>query len=247
MSPDQDEWSLIRQPLSRDGKILNVLTLPNFPALFLNKFTFVIPAFNEELRITPVLEDLAAYISSNSLPWDAIVSVDGDDRTREIVLSFSKKYDFIRMSAQARRQGKGSAIKRAVAEIEADYVVLMDGDNSVSPRTIIEHLNSLKDTDCVIYSRFKLRGNHIPLVRKVISRSFNVLLRTFLAMDLDDTQSGYKAIKTSLLQSVTKKVTFTNTFFDVALLYYLRQIGAKIEELQIEYKHTYGSKFDSLS
>ena len=55
------------QPLSTDSK----------------KFSIIIPAYNEENRIKPVLEDIVDYITQNNLDWDIILAIDGNDGTDE--------------------------------------------------------------------------------------------------------------------------------------------------------------------
>ena len=60
------------QPLSTDSK----------------KFSIIIPAYNEEKRIKPVLEDIVDYITQNNLDWEIIIAIDGNDGTEDLVKHF---------------------------------------------------------------------------------------------------------------------------------------------------------------
>ncbi|EQD35854.1 glycosyl transferase family protein, partial [mine drainage metagenome] len=140
------------------------------------------------------------------------------------------------------RSGKGNAVKRALKMVDGDFTLLMDADNSVSVRDILGKIALTKEADVVILSRYK-GSNGIPFVRRIISRGFNQLLHIFLKLDISDTQSGYKIISTKRFKEAMSKVSVTNTFFDVALLYYLQKSGSSIVETDVSYQHNYGSTF----
>ena len=74
--------------------------------------TIIIPAYNEEKRISAVLEELAHFISASKYNWNVIVSIDGNDRTEEIVKDYSKKYSFISYNKKGSRAGKGGCNKK---------------------------------------------------------------------------------------------------------------------------------------
>ena len=63
--------------------------------IYLKKFSIIIPAYNEEKRISPVLNDICRFITENKVPWDVIVAIDGNDTTYDIAESFAETYDFI--------------------------------------------------------------------------------------------------------------------------------------------------------
>ena len=88
--------------------------------------------------------------------------------------------------------------------------------------------------------------NEIPPVRRVISRGFNWLLRLSLNLNIRDTQSGYKIIRTKPFKRAMRKISVTNAFFDVAMLYYMSRDGVKIKEIEVHYDHKDGSKFHPL-
>ena len=59
------------------------------------KISIVIPAYNEEKRIKPVLNELVSFVQENHLPWNVIVSIDGNDGTLGLVEIMSEKYPFL--------------------------------------------------------------------------------------------------------------------------------------------------------
>ena len=208
-------------------------------------FTVIVPAYDEEKLIGSALEEICEFIANNNLNWNVIVSVDGKDRTKEIVSSYSSKFSFVSCLYSNERSGKGSAVRRVLDSIDTDYVILMDADKSMAFNTIIKALHLLGEFDGLIFSRY-FKENKIPLVRRVLSRGFNVLVRASLQLSIRDTQTGYKVFKTGPFMAAMKKVGSTNTFFDIALLYYLKEQKLRIKEVESSYVHRDESKFHPL-
>ena len=214
-----------------------VTSVQDIPKYSSGKISIIVPAYNEENRIKPVLNELASFIQENRLSWDIIVSIDGNDGTLNLVEKMSEKYPFLSTITGRGRSGKGNAIKRAINNTQSDFVILMDADGSVRFADLIRHIHLMDKYDAVVFDRYTSMGNEIPFMRRFASRGFNLLVRSILGVKVNDTQCGYKIIKTEYAKKVCGKVSVTNTFFDVALLYYLRKSGAKCVEFPINYSH----------
>lgn len=206
-------------------------------------FAIVIPAYNEERRIVPVLDELTSLIKSQKLPWTIIISVDGNDGTEGIVREASKAYPFVKVSVSLGRNGKGTAIKRVTCMVDSEFIILMDADRSVTISEIVGHLERMDSTDVIIFSRYSGGLSEIPLRRRILSRGFNALVRLLLRIDVRDTQSGYKVLRTSYFRNAISRVDCSNAFYDVSLLYHLKLLGARIEEIPVKYKHREDGKF----
>jgi cellulose synthase/poly-beta-1,6-N-acetylglucosamine synthase-like glycosyltransferase len=193
------------------------------------------------------LNELIDYINSNSLNWEIIVSIDGNDGTEEIVKGYSEKFSFIKYDKKAGRNGKGNSIKRVLPLVKNDYVLLMDADGSIKFNEIIKNLHYLDSYDVIIFDRYSNHDNDIPLMRRIPSRGFNILVRVLLNIDVRDTQCGFKVIRSDLMKRAFSNVSVTNTFFDVALLFYIKMYGGRIIEIPVNYKHDEDSKFNVVS
>ena len=209
-------------------------------------FTIIVPAYNEQENVGNVLDEICGFISNNGFNWKVIVSADGNDRTQEIVLSYSREFPFVSISKSQNRGGKGAAIKRVLDELDSEYIILMDADSSLSFETIVDNLDLLENYDCLVFSRY-FNHNKIPHIRRLLSRGFNLLVKASLGINISDTQSGYKAFKTQNFLSAMNKVGVTNTFFDISLFWYLILENARIKEVEASYSHRTGGKFHPLS
>jgi glycosyltransferase involved in cell wall biosynthesis len=213
--------------------------------LLQHTFTVVIPAYNEEEVIGKTLDEVCDFISTRGLNWNVVISIDGNDGTESIVSSYAATFSFISTMKSNARGGKGAAIKRVLNAINSDYVILMDADGSMSFQNVIENLHFLKEYDGIIFSRYN-NDNRIPFIRRFLSRGFNILVQASLGIRVRDTQSGYKAFKSDIFVKSMRKVGSTNTFFDVALLYFLKQEKVLVKEIESHYNHRDESKFHAI-
>ena len=216
------------------------------PEIYLKRFTIIIPAYNEEKRISPVLNDICRFITENKLPWQVIVAIDGNDTTYDIAVSFAETYDFISIDRSHERSGKGGAIKRVLPRIDGEFTILMDADNSIGFLDIVEGVQQLEKSDAVILSRYTGK-NSIPLLRRFLSRGFNIIVRSITGLSVMDTQSGYKLFRSDFFVGAMRRVTVTNASYDVALLYYIKKMGGRITETPAEYTHADNGKLNPLS
>jgi glycosyltransferase involved in cell wall biosynthesis len=209
-----------------------------------SRITIVIPAYNEEKRIGPVLEEVSHFIFTNGLPWEVIVSIDGNDSTEDIVNMYNEQFQFVHSMKSVNRSGMGGGIKRGMRASVGDYIILMDGDGSSSLHDMIPHLELLNKYDIINFDRYSDPNNKIPLKRRFASRSFNLMLRMIFGIHIFDTQCGYKIINRSALELILNKITVTNAFFLSALFLYAKQQGLRVAEAPIKYNHSAGSKFN---
>jgi glycosyltransferase involved in cell wall biosynthesis len=206
--------------------------------------TIIIPAYNEEKRIGRVLQEISEFITINNLNWNLIISIDGNDGTEEIVKDYSKKYSFISYNKKGSRAGKGAAIKRVVKEATGEFTIIMDADGSVNFQAITDNLSLVNNYDVIIFDRYSKKGNRIPALRRIPSRGFNALVKVLFGIRVNDTQCGYKIVRTEMLKRAFSQISITNAFFDVALLFYLKRSGARIGEVEVAYDHSKESKFN---
>jgi glycosyltransferase involved in cell wall biosynthesis len=155
----------------------------------------ILPAYNEEQTIG---ETIAAFHAA--LPHAAIVVVNNNsqDRTAEIAWQTLRCLGALGAVFDEPRQGKGNAVRRAFAEVNAEHYVLADADLTY-PAEQVEHLLEPVRTgraDMVVgdrlsagtYRRENKRRFHV-LGNALVGTLVNLLFRARLC----DIMSGYRA------------------------------------------------------
>ena len=112
---------------------------------------FVIPTLNEAPSIGVVIASIPMAELAESGYEAAVYVVDGRsvDHTREIAADKGAQV------LLEERKGKGIALQTAFKAIEADYIIIVDGDNTYPISVAPEMLRLLQTFDVVIGSRLK--------------------------------------------------------------------------------------------
>jgi hypothetical protein len=72
-------------------------------------------------------------------------------------------------------------------------------------------------------------------MRRIASRGFNILVRTFFGIQIRDTQCGAKLFKGYAIKQVVNDLGISNWAFDIDLLYLMKRNGFKLKELPTEW------------
>ena len=166
------------------------------------RYTIVIPAYNEESRITQPLIRYAEEFTDSEI----LVVLNGcTDRTAEKVRNVAERYAHVVPLDIAEPLGKGGAIRVGFHLARANAIGFVDADGSTPPeelRRLFEHLHA---ADAVIGSRWhpdSIVDIAQPIMRRVASRCFNLIVRILLGLSYSDTQCGAKVFRKDALKQV---------------------------------------------
>jgi dolichol-phosphate mannosyltransferase len=209
--------------------------------------TIVLPIFNEELNLGPLLERIEHSLAPEAIAYRILAVDDGStDGTAAIIDAFRSRLplDLVR---HASNQGLGSAIRTGLLAAlriapANGVVVTMDADESHTPALIPRMLDAAaKGADVVIASRFQAgSGCHgVPPYRQLLSISASLVFRTlFPTPGVRDYTSGYRMYSVSALGRAVAQYGEALFEFDgfqcmVDLLLKLRAVGARFAEVPI--------------
>ena len=177
--------------------------------------TVVIPAFNEALRLPPVLDASLAYLQAEQRPWELIVVDDGStDGTSEVVRQrcSSCEQGRLRLLRADGNGGKGAALRAGAAAARGDRIVLVDADGATPLSALPALERALDAAGCgvAVGSRSDVLQRRPPY-RRLMSGVFS-LLATSCVADLDDTQCGFElTLSLSLSLSLSRSLSRTLT------------------------------------
>lgn len=195
------------------------------------------PAYNEEQHIRQFIEETGAVMDGLGLDYEIIIIDDGStDKTTEIVQQMSMN-PHLELVSYTRNMGKGYAIKRGFTHATGDLVLLLDTDMDISPRQIVSYIRAIELGDIVLASKWHPGSRtEMPLTRRILSHAFNAMVTLLTGLRVSDTQSGMKAFRRSVLESVLPKLAIKRFAFDVELLTVANLRGFSIVEYPIKIK-----------
>jgi glycosyltransferase involved in cell wall biosynthesis len=199
----------------------------------------VIPVYNEERTLHPSIRRLHAYLCSDfPFSWRiTIVDNASNDGTWARAVRLARELPRVR-AMHLSRKGRGLALRSAWSVSDADVVAYMDVDLSTDLDALLPLVAPLVSghSDVAIGSRLS-SGSHVARHprREIISRGYNLILRTVLATRVRDAQCGFKAVRTSVAQRLLPAIEDTGWFFDTELLLLAERNGLRIHELPVDW------------
>jgi glycosyltransferase involved in cell wall biosynthesis len=216
---------------------------PSSPSLLL-----LIPAYNEEHRIGPVLRDYAAYFRRNYTgTFQVVVVLNGCvDNTLDVVMETATDYPEISALDFPEPIGKGGALIEGLKLAPtADLVGYIDADGATPPKAFLDLVRYGDQADCVIGSRW-MPGSVLHQAqtskRQFASRVFHWIVELLFWMHLRDTQCGAKVMRRAAVEKVHSALRTADMAFDINLLYSLTCEGFRIKEVPTEWTDKLGSK-----
>ena len=161
----------------------------------------VIPAYNEETRVRPVIEAIA------SMGFKIVLINDGSsDKTLDVVMDVQRKYPKnIFIYSHIINRGLGLAIQtgfEAALKHNPKYIVTIDADGQ----------HSVDDLESVLEPLIKGRAQAVigvrPLKDMPKSKNFgnfvmNLLTRIFYGVNVSDSQTGFRALTRDALDKIS--------------------------------------------
>jgi dolichyl-phosphate beta-glucosyltransferase len=209
----------------------------------------VLPAFNEEQRLPPALEELNAFAREAGLVLQVVVADDGsNDGTPEIIDTWSaKQLPSMRVQrVSIKHRGKGAAVRAGMEHANAPIVGYCDVDLSAGPDAIGTVYSRVKDgVDMAMGSRalpesvLEIRQ---PWYRERAGRFFNLILRKLARIPYRDTQCGLKMFRRRAAEEIFRNQRIDGFAFDAELVVLAHRLGYSVEDVAIRWKHAEGSK-----
>jgi len=204
----------------------------------------VIPCYNEEENIKKgVLDEVRNFLEKKDFESEVIVSDDGStDNSLSLLKKYTKKNPRFRF-IENKHGGKAFAVRAGIKNAKGKIVLFTDMDQS-TPISEIEKLLPFfkKSFDVVIGSRGQKREGFSPF-RVIASNIFRLIRRLFLLKNIEDTQCGFKAFKTSVARDLFSRLLIFKkagkvkgwrvSAFDVELLFVAQKRGYKIAEVPV--------------
>ena len=211
----------------------------------------LIPAYNEEGRIEPVLRDFGAYFQKNYHgKFQLVVVLNGcRDNTLGVVRRVAADYPFISALDFPDPIGKGGALIEGLRLAPtADLIGYVDADGASPPHAFHDLVKLTSQADCVIGSRW-LPGAVLhqaqTRLRQFTSRCFHVIVESLFWMHIKDTQCPCKVMRRYAAERIHSSLRIADLAFDVNLLYSLKHAGFSVLEVPTEWTDKMGSKVTS--
>jgi glycosyltransferase involved in cell wall biosynthesis len=194
----------------------------------------VIPAFNEEKGIGPVLSELEETLEKAGVEWEILVVDDGseDDTAAKAEQAGA------RVVRHDENMGYGAALKTGFREARHQDVAMTDADGTYPAEALLEMLPQRATHEMIVGARTG-ESVHIPLIRRPAKWCINKIANYLARRKIPDLNSGLRIIKKPMVERflglLPNGFSFTTTI-TLALLVG----GYRVKFLPIDYHHRTG-------
>ncbi len=171
------------------------------------KLSILIPVYNER----SVVERSLSQVLSAPLPEDIqreLVIVDdcSTDGTFVILQRLACDHPEIRLYRHEVNQGKGAAVRSAIAQANGDFCLVQDADLEYDPSEYTRLLRPLLDgrADAVFGSRYlsSEQTRVLPFWHSMMNKGLTLVSNMFCNLNCTDMETCYKVFRTDLLKSI---------------------------------------------
>ena len=208
----------------------------------------VIPVYNEERDLAKSVHRLHDYLESR-FPFDTWVTIADNastDETWAVAQQLVAELDQVR-AIHLDQKGRGRALRTAWMASDATVLVYMDVDLSTDLDALLPLVAPLISghSQIAIGSRLATGARIVRgPKREIISRCYNVLLRSILGASFHDAQCGFKAVRMDAARSLLPAVEDQAWFFDTELLMRAQWAGLRIHEVPVDWVDDPDSRVD---
>ena len=226
----------------------------------------IIPAYNEEKRLSKTLEEIDKYLSkqrvaeaSPHLPpcsasphsvydYEILVVNDGSkDKTAQVIRDRVSVIQNLRLIDNKKNNGKGYVVRQGMLEAEGEYRIFTDADNSTSIDQVEKMWPYFEKGYDIVFGSRDVKGAILnppqsPL-RRFLGEAFGFLTNLIVGTwGIADSQCGFKCFTKKAAENIFPKCKINRFAFDPEFFVIAKKLGYKIKEIPVYWENDPESK-----
>jgi len=160
------------------------------------ELSLVIPCFNEQDNLRPLLAAIHAAVDPLQLPYEIVITDDcSRDNSWQVLKELAAADGRVRAQEFKFNCGESAASWAGMKAARGKYIVTLDADLQNDPGDLPKFLEALRQFDCVCGTRVKARGAGDNWVRIASSRVANWVRNQLSGEQISDAGCTYRAFK----------------------------------------------------
>jgi len=226
----------------------------------------IIPAYNEEKRLSKTLEEIDKYLSkqrvaeaSPHLPpcsasphsvydYEILVVNDGSkDKTAQVIRDRVSVIQNLRLIDNKKNNGKGYVVRQGMLEAEGEYRIFTDADNSTSIDQVEKMWPYFEKGYDIVFGSRDVKGAILDpsqsLFRRFLGEAFGFLTNLIVGTwGIADSQCGFKCFTKKAAENIFPKCKINRFAFDPEFFVIAKKLGYKIKEIPVYWENDPESK-----
>ena len=151
--------------------------------------SFVVPAYNEEERISETLDEIIKSTTCFEIEDFEIIVINdcSDDNTSHVLNNLSKNKKFLKILKTINNEknlGFGGSVKKGFYIAEKKYSMMLPGDNAHKSDEINKMIKFIITNDVDILSTYYINSSDRKLLRYIFTKSYTPFLNFLFGLKL---------------------------------------------------------------
>jgi glycosyltransferase involved in cell wall biosynthesis len=202
--------------------------------------SLVLPMFNEAPCVDQTLTTALRVLDENFTDFEIIVADDAStDDSPARVAKWASRDSRIRLVRLARNERFGGALRAGLSAAQNEFLVYTDFDLQIGLNCLPLLVNESKNAD-VLTGYAEGCEKHANWRSKMVSKTYNFLVRTLFDLRLRDINFGLKALPKAVWDQLD--LCSRSPFVDAELFVQVKRLGFTIREVAVPFSlRTVGS------
>lgn len=213
------------------------------------EISVIIPAYNEEGRITGTLGRIWNYFKNKKIDFEMVIVDDGStDNTEKIVKDFAQDKDNVIYVKMDKNRGKGAAIKKGVLSSCGKYILFSDADLSTPIEEFEKLYRYIKEGYDVVIGTRRVKSSNVvkkqPFLRRFFGTGFIYLVKIMFPSlsKITDFTCGFKLFDGQKGKKIFYLQKIERWGFDVEILLIAKILNYRIKQVPVTWRDLRRSK-----
>lgn len=168
------------------------------------KYSFVVPAYNEEKNISALYERIKTLILPYNETWELIFINDGSvDKTLRVLEGLSEKDKNVKFINLSRNFGHQAALSAGLKFASGDAVISLDCDLQDPPEVIEKMITKWKEGSHIVYAR-RENFRKDSFLKKIGSKIYYRLMGKFTRIDIPKNVGDFRLVDKMVLAEINQ-------------------------------------------
>lgn len=191
----------------------------------------VLPAYNEEHNVGPMVEEVLKVVEPLTDDYEIIVVDDGSrDRTAEVVRELASRHPQVRLVQHEVNKGYGAALYTGFISATKEFIFFTDSDKQFNVHEIHRLLPFIKEADIVAGYRAPRRD---PFKRKLFGWGWTFLVTLLFGYTARDIDCAFKLFRREIMDKIN--IESRGATFSAEFLVRAKRAGYKIWEVPVSH------------
>lgn len=191
--------------------------------------------YNEEKNVKRIIRELTEIFVKNKVNFELIAVTNGStDKTLELLEKIERENVHLKIVSTKEQIGYGYAVRIGLRACKGKFIGYVDGDNQISAENIFKVYEKISLDNSINLCKAYRRVRKDKLIRIIISKVYNILLKFLFNIKVRDINSVPKIMKKKDYNSMI--LTQNDWFIDAEIVLKMSAQNKKISEVPVVYE-----------